>query len=460
MIPPRVHLVGIGGIGLSAIARVLVGRGIHVSGSDLAASPITDELEKLGVRISIGHHAENVGDADLVLVTSAARSDNPEILEAKRRGLAIVNRHDFFPELTAGKITIAIAGTHGKTTTTAMIATILVDAGLDPDVVVGGIVPELKGNGRAGKGEYFVVEADEYGRAFLGLRPNIAVVTSIEMDHPDVYRDLDDITEAFRKFMALVPRDGLVVGCGEDSRVSGELRRLDTQRILYGFDGSEDWCANNIEVNSNGGNDFLVWCNRVRIGEYSLRIPGRHNILNALAALAIADRVGVDPASAHKTLAQFRGAARRFQVMGEFGGITIVDDYAHHPTEIRATLSAARERFPGRTIWAVFQPHTFSRTAALMGEFADAFGDADHVIITKIFAARERENLGVSGAQIVAKMTHAANKRHPDAQFIDSLDACAEFLMERLRASDVLITLGAGDVSRVGVEIAQLKQGA
>ena len=456
MTPRRVHIIGIGGIGLSAIARVLLARGVQVSGSDQIASPITDELARLGAKIFIGHRAENLGDAqaDLVLVTSAAPDDNSEIVEAKRRKLRIVKRYGFFAELTAGKKTIAVAGTHGKTTTTGMIATILANAGLDPDAVIGGIIPELGGNARAGNGKYFVIEADEYDRAFLGLRPMIAVVTSIEMDHPDIYRDVDEVASAFREFMRFVPRDGVVIGCGDAERVARELRELGETRVVrYGFDAANDWRASDVMPNAHGGSDFVVWRGATRVGEFALQIPGKHNVLNALAALVVADAVGVDLQSARTTLIDFRGAARRFQVKGEFRGVTIVDDYAHHPTEIRATLAAARVRFPNRNIWAVFQPHTFTRTAALLDEFANAFGDADHVIVTKIFAAREKDDLGISSRNLVRRM------QHRDAQYVAQLGDIAGYLTTHLKSGDVLVTLGAGDVDGVGEQMLALFAG-
>ncbi|MBI5029658.1 MAG: UDP-N-acetylmuramate--L-alanine ligase [Chloroflexi bacterium] len=454
MIPHRVHLVGIGGIGLSAIARVLMARGVQVSGSDMRASPITDELAKLGAKIFIGHRAENIGDAELILVTSAAPTANPEIVEAQRRGIRIDKRYDFFPELTTGKSVIAIAGTHGKTTTTGMIATILVEARSDPDVVIGGMIPELNGNGRGGNGKYFVVEADEYDRAFLGLVPNIAVVTSIEMDHPDIYKNIDDVAQAFRQFMGLVPSDGVVVGCGDSALISRELRELGGTRVVrYGFESMNDWRASAVKPNARGGNDFVVWHRDQRIGNFDLQIPGTHNVLNALAALTVADQVGIDLKQAGETLRNFRGAERRFQVKGDFGGVIIIDDYAHHPSEIRATLAAARARYPGRTIWAVFQPHTYTRTQSLLDDFAESFSAADHVIVTEIYAARETDTLGMSGEHIVRKMSHR------DAQFIATLDQVLEQLAHRLKPGDVLITLGAGDVNRVGEQVA-LRRGA
>ncbi|HEX7587349.1 MAG TPA: UDP-N-acetylmuramate--L-alanine ligase [Anaerolineae bacterium] len=454
MIPRRVHLVGIGGIGMSAIARVLIARGVQVTGSDLRATPLTDELAQLGARVFIDHRAENVGEVDLVLITSAAEADNPEIVAARRRGIRIAKRYDFFPELTSGKTTIAVAGTHGKTTTTGLIATILLDAGMDPDVIVGGIIPDLNGNAHAGKGKYFVIEADEYDRAFLGLDPKIAVITSIEMDHPDIYSNVDDVAQAFREFIARVPQDGSVIGNGDAERVDRELNRLDQKLVTrYGFGPTNDWRAGNVRLNSTGGSDFLLWRAGEQVGEFSVQIPGRHNVLNALAAIATADRVGIDLSSIGASLKSYRGAARRFQVKGEFGGVTVIDDYAHHPTEIRATLSAARARYPGRAVWAVFQPHTYSRTAALQSDFAQAFDDADHVIVTEIFPARERPVSGISGEGIIEKM------KYPDARFIADLDSSVKFLAQHLRAGDVLITLGAGDVYRVGEAIVRLRQG-
>jgi UDP-N-acetylmuramate--alanine ligase len=315
-------------------------------------------------------------------------------------------------------------------------------------VVVGGVISELNGNARTGHGKYFVIEADEYDRAFLGLRPETAVVTSIEMDHPDIYADVDNVAQAFREFIALVPREGLVVGCGDAERVTRELERAAAHTARYGFDISNDWRATDARANADGGSDFAVERGGKRIGEVALRIPGKHNVLNALAALVVADHVGIPISRARESLSRFRGAARRFEVKGEFRGITIVDDYAHHPSEIRATLAAARTRFPNRKIWAVFQPHTYSRTRALVDDFAAAFGDADHVIVTEVFAARERDAMGVSGKQIVERI------KQPDARFIAALDASTEFLAQHLRAGDVLITLGAGDVNRVGEQLA------
>lgn len=442
--PRRVHFVGIGGIGLSAIARVLIARGDQVSGSDLISSPITDELAKLGAKIFIGHRAENVDEVDMALVTSAVTEDNPEIREARRRRIRVIKRRDFFPDLTGGKRVIAVSGTHGKTTTTGMVATILLNAGLDPTAIVGGMIPELKGNARVGDGEYFVIEADEYDRAFLGLRPSIAVVTSIEMDHPDVFRDVNEVASGFREFMKQVERDGLLVGCGDDERVSRELQGVDPPVVRYGFEMHNDWRAVDLKPNARGGTDFAVQRGQAQLGDFELQIPGKHNVLNALAALAVARHIGIDLKNAQETLRNFRGAARRFEIKGEFAGVTVVDDYAHHPSEIRATLAAARERFPNRNIWAVFQPHTFTRTHALLDDFAQAFSDADQVIVTEIFAAREHDNGRITSRDLVQRMAK------PNVTYLRRLEEIADYLSKHLKPGDILLTLGAGDVYRVG----------
>lgn len=446
----RIHLIGIGGIGLSAIAKVLLEEGHSVSGSDLKLSPITDALADLGATIYQGHRAENVGDADLVVVSSAIPADNPEAAAARAKGVPVVKRDWMLGRMMEGRFGIAVAGSHGKTTITAMIALVLTEAGLDPTFIVGGIMENLGTNARAGRGEHFVVEADEYDHTFLGLKPSIAVVTNIEMDHPDCYPRLDDLVEAFREFVNLVPAEGCIIGCGDDERVRG---MLEAGRIItYGLGESVDWRAVDIRPNEGGGSDFVALHEGQPVGEFALRIPGLHNVQNSLAVLAVAHQVGLHLAGVGKTLRSFRGVQRRFEVKGEVGGkardgIVVIDDYAHHPTQIRTTLRAARERYPERTIWAVFQPHTYSRTRALLGEFAASFADADHVVVTDIYAAREFDDLGVSAADIVARM------KHPDARYIPGLDEAAGHLLAHLEPGNVLLTLGAGDGYKVGEDV-------
>ncbi len=449
----HVHLVGIGGIGLSAIARVLLARGVRVSGSDLAATPITEALSRAGVQVYQDHRVENVSaDTDLVVITSAVGGDNPEVAAAQARGVRVVKRREFLGELTEGYRTIAIAGSHGKTTTTAIIGLMLAEAGLDPTVIVGGIVPAFGSNARTGAGEYFVIEADEYDNAFLGLEPYIAVITNVDFDHPDIFPTHSDYRLAFARLIRRTRADGTVVVCGDDEGARS-LAASKSTVVKYGLEKFNDWRAEQVRTNSDGGSDFQVSKLGQVLGEVRTRIPGRHNVLNALGALAAADRAGVAFKSAGAALDRYGGVGRRFDVRGEFGGVVIVDDYAHHPSEIRATLAAARERFGHRELWAVFQPHTFSRTRALLDDFALAFGEADHVIITQVYAAREHDSLGISGNDIVVRMEHR------DARFIPTLDEVVLFLAKRITPGNVVITLGAGDVYQVGQRLAEIRNG-
>ena len=462
----RIHLVGIGGIGLSAIARVLHGWGYAVSGSDREATALTRALAAEGMTIYAGHRAEQVAGASLVIVSSAIPADNPEVVEAKRQGLPTIKREKFLGELTAGKTTIAVAGTHGKTTTSAMIAWILMEAGLDPTFVVGGVMQNLGTNARAGQGPHFVIEADEYDRTFLGLRPNVAVITALEHDHPDCYPTFEQMRVAFGRFAQRLVPGGLLVVCGEDDealRLAGEGLRLagtsprpaagegsvqDRRAETYGLDRAWGWRAQGVELGNSAA--FEVWHREQRLGTCALQVPGRHNVLNALAALAASTEVGVEFGMAAAALTLFRGTERRFQVKGQAGGVTVVDDYAHHPTEIRVTLAAARLKYPGRPLWAVFQPHTYSRTAALLEEFATAFDQADHVLVTGIYAARERNVQGISGADLVARMDH------PGVRYVERLGEAAERLLEEIRPGDVVVTLGAGDVHHAGERVLEV----
>lgn len=450
-VPQHVHFVGIGGIGMSAIARVLLEDGHHVSGSDLHLSTLTDRLEGLGAIVWQGHRPQHVESADLVVISSAVSSDNPEVAEARRQGIPVVKRAEVLGWLMATRYGIAVAGTHGKTTTSAMIALILEDAGLAPMILVGGELVDLGTNARRGNGTYLVAEADEFDRSFLRLSPRLAVVTNIEADHLDCYGTFDAVVDAFRHFLAHVPSDGHIVACVDDPTV----RRLvhdgvggahpPPQWVTYGLgEPTAQWRGTDLRLNPLGGYDFRAWHGDQLVGEMRLRVPGQHNVSNSLAALAATSILGVSGEAAGRTLARFQGARRRFEIKGTAQGVTVVDDYAHHPTEIRATLSAARERFAGHPLWVVFQPHTYSRTKFLLKGFAAAFDQADHVVVTDIYAAREHDDLGVHAAQLVACM------RHPDRYYVPDLDSAARFLVDRLSQDDVLLTLGAGDVWRVG----------
>jgi UDP-N-acetylmuramate--alanine ligase len=426
---------------------VLAGWGYSVSGSDLQPSALTQDLRREEITVYDQHRAEQIVGADLVVASSAIPRQNPEILEAERRAIPVVNREKFLGALTQGKTTIAVAGTHGKTTTSAMISWILMQAGLDPTFIVGGVLQNLATNARAGSGPHFVIEADEYDRAFLGLRPDVAVITALEHDHPDCYPTFQEMRAAFAAFVKRIVPGGLVVVWGADQEglsLGQEVLDLEKgHRIqLYGLDAESDWWAQGVELGNSAA--FTVYHHGKQMGPCALQVPGRHNVLNALAALAASAKVGVDFGVAAAALTRFRGIERRFEVKGQAAEITVVDDYAHHPTEIRATLAAARLKYPGRSIWAVFQPHTYSRTAALLGDFAAAFDGADHVLVTDIYAAREVDNLGISGDDIVRCMAH------PDARSTPALEDATTVLLDCAQSGDVVITLGAGDGYLVG----------
>jgi UDP-N-acetylmuramate--alanine ligase len=437
----RIHVVGIGGSGLSAIARVLHERGELVTGSDQSANALTEALVRDGVPVVIGHRAENVAGADLVLVTSAARDDNPELVAARQAGIPVRRRENFLEELTAGLRTIAVAGTHGKTTTSSLIAWILRCAGRQPGYVLGGTSPDLAGNAAAGGGTLFVIEADEYDHAFLGLRPTIGVVTNVEYDHPDLFATRAEYRQAFEAFVELV-RERLIV-CLEDPAAAG-LGRADLVKETYGLSGAADWYAEEIRPNPAGGCDFLAFHGGESLGLLRTRLPGRHNVLNTLAALAAVVDFDVDPTDLRRALTEFRGVQRRFTVAGEAGEVTVVDDYAHHPSEVRATLEAVAERFPGRQVWAVFQPHTYSRLRALAPDFAKAFDRADHVVVTGVFASREQPLAGIDGAWLAGQIDHR------DVRSAEELAEAARLVLEALRPPAVVVTMSAGDGNRVG----------
>ncbi|MGD2144708.1 MAG: UDP-N-acetylmuramate--L-alanine ligase [Anaerolineae bacterium] len=442
----HVHFVGIGGAGLSAIARVLLEQGAEVSGSDLVISPVAERLAGDGVRVSEGHAAENVREADVVVVSSAIPDDNVEVRAARIAGIPVLGRPAFLGHMMAGKRGIAVAGTHGKTTTTAMVASILLEADLDPTFIVGGVLAGLKTNARAGGGPLFVIEADEYDCTFLSLRPEAAIVTNVEHDHPDCYPTFADFRAAFEEFVAQVPQKGLLVTCWDDAvaRDIGQRRNGGPSVTYFGLGAGASWRAEEIQPNFAGGVDFLAVHEGETLGLVRLRVPGAHNASNAMAALAVTDFLGVPFRVAREALTTFKGVARRFEVKGEAGGVVVIDDYAHHPTEIRATLRAARARFPERRIWAVWQPHTYSRTKSLLSQFADSFGQADHVIVLPIFPAREIDTLGVSSREVVEAMDH------PDVRAAESMDEAVTWLGTEVLAGDAVLTLGAGDGDRVG----------
>ena len=443
----RVHFVGIGGAGLSAIARVLIEQGAQVSGSDLVLSPVAEALARDGARVFAGHRAENVGGAELVVVSSAVPASNVEVQAARAAGVPVLGRPEFLGRMMDGRVGVAVAGTHGKTTTTAMVASILLEAGCDPTFVVGGVIAGLGTNARAGEGSLLVIEADEYDHTILSLKPKVAVLTNVEHDHPDCYPTFADFRAAFEEFTALVPREGLLAACWDDpvARELGERRRATGAAVtFFGLGQGAELRAEEVRPNFAGGVDFLASRGGEVLGLVRLRVPGAHNASNAMGALAVVDFLGVPFRVARGALTEFRGVGRRFEVKGEADGVIVVDDYAHHPTEIRATLQAARDRFPERSLWAVWQPHTYSRTVTLLADFVRAFGAADHVVVLPIYAARETDTLGVSSASVVAAM------QHPDARCARSLDEAVVWLGTELQPGDVVLTLGAGDGYLVG----------
>ncbi|MDO9128539.1 MAG: UDP-N-acetylmuramate--L-alanine ligase [Anaerolineales bacterium] len=488
----HIHLIGIGGSGLSAIARLLKEMGYTVSGSDRAETPFLAHLKAAGVILSIGHHPENIAGADLVVRSSAISDDNPEVLAAQAAGIPVLKRSDFLGHLMTGKTGIAVAGTHGKTTSTAMLAWVLTALGQEPSFIVGGVLNNLGTNARAGSGKTFVIEADEYDRMFLGLKPVIAVVTNVEHDHPDCYPTPADFQAAFLEFVNLLPSDGVLVACAEDAGAKAllaEARKVGKRTAAYGISDqlsvsrdqlsvtsdqlsvtSDQWAvAKNLHTNERGGFSFEAIVNpltgtlrgrqspngdaarssiprRGRFAVVNLQVPGEHNVRNALAVLSVVYLLGLPLDAAAEALGQFTGTGRRFEVRGEANGIVVIDDYAHHPTEIRATLAAARSRYARRRLWAVWQPHTYSRTQTLFAEFSRAFTDADQVIVTEVYAAREQIQ-DFSAAQVVKAMPH------PSAHFIPNIAEVSNYLVAHLRPGDVLLVLSAGDADLVSTQV-------
>jgi UDP-N-acetylmuramate--alanine ligase len=440
----HVHLVGIGGTGLSAIARVLYERGEMVTGSDRTRSSFAEALEDLGIPISYEHRAENVLGANLVIASSAIPMNNVELQAAQAQGIPVLRRSAFLRDLTAGEKTIAVAGTHGKTTTTGLIAWMLSQAGLDPSFIVGGTLSNYDLNARAGTGDYFVIEADEYDRMFLGLEPSIAVVTNVEHDHPDCYPTFDSFRQAFAQFAASV--QDLVIICKDDP-AADSLPLPAIECVRYGLSADADWRAEEVRPNAVGGSDFLVLRREETLGLMRTRLPGPHNVLNTLAALVVGDHLGLDFKDMRESLTEFLGVGRRFEIIGEVAGVIIVDDYAHHPTEIKATLRGARQQYPDAEIWAVYQPHTFSRIRALLPDFSDAFEACDHVIVTDIFASREQADGSIDSRVLVE------NINHPDVKYIGRLEAAADYLLERVKGGSLVVTLSAGDGNRVGYRV-------
>ncbi|MBS1252465.1 MAG: UDP-N-acetylmuramate--L-alanine ligase [Anaerolineales bacterium] len=452
---PSIHFVGIGGIGMSGLAKVLIEAGYSVSGCDRQRSHITARLSELGATIYEGHSAAHVAGVDLLVISSAIPDDNADLVAAQRCEVPVVKRAELLGHLMKDRKGVAVAGTHGKTTTTGMIAWILEEAGLGPTIFAGGELVNLDTNAKRGQGPYVVAEADEYDYAFLELAPAVAVVTNIEADHPDIFEDLDAVIDTFAAFLDRVQPDGHVIACADDVHVqqlTAERGRVTT----YGLTQPADWQAQDIK--SNGRlQTFAVHHRAQSRGEFRIHLPGTHNVSNALAAIAAASTIGVDLEAARAALAGFRGTRRRFEEKGQVHDVIVIDDYAHHPTEIQATLAAARQRYGGRTLWAVFQPHTYSRTRALFDDFANSLTGADHVVITDIYAAREQDTLGIHSQDLVSRMrSEPAGGDYESLMHIASLEDAATHVADHLTPGDVLITLGAGDVWKAGERVLEL----
>jgi UDP-N-acetylmuramate--alanine ligase len=450
----KVHFAGIGGAGMSGIARIMLSRGVVVSGSDSAASALLDELATAGANVHVGHAAVNLGDASTLVVSTAIRPDNPELTEARRRGMRVLHRAAALASVMLGKQGIAVAGTHGKTTTTSMITTILRHSGADPSYVIGGILAETGLGAAEGTGDAFVVEADESDGSFLMLAPQAAVVTSVEADHLDNYGSLADIEAAFAAFAARIPPGGLLVRCADDARAFALGRQVapGTDTISYGFGTGADYQL--LEVLPAGMRTRLTVAAGPRAAihgaaplEMEISVPGRHNALNATAALALTAQLGVDPADAARGLAAYRGARRRLELKGEADGVQVIDSYAHHPTELAADLAAVADAVGGGRVIAVFQPHLFSRTRIFAADFGAALGNADEVLVLDVYAAREDPEPGVTGKLVADAVPRGR------AQFVPDSAAVPAAVAALAKPGDMVLTMGAGDVTALGPQI-------
>ncbi|MEW9082813.1 UDP-N-acetylmuramate--L-alanine ligase [Caldanaerobacter subterraneus] len=442
----RIHFIGIGGISMSGLAHILLNEGHIVTGSDIKNSHLIERLKKEGARVNIPHMAESVIGSDLVVYTAAIHDDNVEYQKAKELGIPIIDRATLLGLIMKKyRYGVAVAGSHGKTTTTSLISVILDRAGYDPTVLVGGEIDAIGGNVRVGKSEYFVTEACEYTDSFLKFYPYIAVILNVDSDHLDYFKNIDNIKQSFRQFANLVPPDGFVVACKDDANTMHVIKGLDKNIVTYGINEESDWQAKDITYDEKGCAGFNVYYRGKFMGYFKLSIPGKHNIYNALASLAVTYLLGVDTEKAKEYIKEFKGTHRRFEVKGVVKGVTVVDDYAHHPAEIRATLDTAKN-YPHKRIIAIFQPHTYSRTKALLSDFAESFDAADKIIITDIYAAREKDTGEVSSKDLVDLIF----KRGKDVFYIKDFDSIVEYLKENTEEGDLVLTIGAGNIYEVG----------
>jgi UDP-N-acetylmuramate--alanine ligase len=458
----HVHFVGIGGIGMSGIAEVLLNLGYKVSGSDLKSSAVTQRLASLGATTFEGHAAENMRGAEVVVTSSAVSPENPEVLEARKFHVPVIQRAEMLAELMRLKYGIAVAGMHGKTTTTSMVAAVLAAGGLDPTVVVGGRVDAMGSNARMGKSQYLVAEADESDRSFLKLSPILSVVTNIDREHMDCYRNMRDVKQTFLEFMDRVPFYGMIVVCNDDPVLRRLLPSVQRRAVTYGTRRGSDFLIKPGEIEQQPGehrplSHFRVMFEQKDLGDFVLRVPGVHNILNATAAIAVGIGLEVSLENIRAALENFRGVDRRFQLRGKVAGISVIDDYGHHPTEIKATLAAAKQ-CGFRKIHVIFQPHRYTRTQELMGEFAGAFGDADSLAVLDIYAASEKPIEGVTGETLAARIATEMPER--DVRYAGSFAEAIDVVAGKAEDGDMILTLGAGSVSQIGPMILEKLQSA
>ena len=450
--PLHVHFIGIGGISMSGLAEILLGEHFTISGSDSKPSTLTERLVSLGATVFYPQKASNIiNGIDVVVYTAAIHEDNPEFAEAKRQNLPMLSRAELLGQLMTNYETpIAISGTHGKTTTTSMLSHILLEADTDPTISVGGILNAIGGNIRVGGSDIFVTEACEYTNSFLNFLPKISVILNVEEDHMDFFKDIDDIRCSFHRFASILPKDGTLVINKNIEHLESITDNLECKVITYSEISDADYAASNITFDALGNASFDL----IRYGEFvdriQLSVAGNHNVSNALSTIAVADLLQIPMETIKKGILSFGGTVRRFQYKGERNGFTIIDDYAHHPTEIRATLTSARN-YPHKDIWCIFQPHTYTRTKAFFHEFAEALSLADHVILADIYAARETDTLGMSSEALAEEI----KKLGTDAYYLPSFEAIENFVLEKVIHGDVLITMGAGDVVNIGDSLLQ-----
>ena len=453
--PVHVYFMGIGGISMSGLAQILIQEGFKISGSDTKESAMTKALEEKGIKIFYGQKAENITASDpidVVVYTAAVHPDNPEFMAAKEAGLPMLTRAELLGQIMLEyDLPVAISGTHGKTTTTSMLSKILLEAGTDPTLSIGGVFKDIGGNIRVGKSEYFVTEACEYTNSFLSFFPKISVISNIDADHLDFFKDLDDIRHSFRKFAQLLPDDGTLVINGDIENLQEITEGLKCTIVTYGSKDSFDYYPSDITYDAQGNPSFTAHIPMGKELKIKLAVPGIHNVYNALASIAVASIINIEETHIVTALSQFGGTSRRFEYKGKIGGVTIIDDYAHHPTEIKATLTAA-QNYPHKKIWCVFQPHTYTRTKALLNEFAEALSIADHVVLADIYAAREKDTLGISSKTLrdkIVSLGHECNY-FPTKENFSEIE---KFLLQNCTKDDLLITMGAGDVVKIGDEL-------